>query len=112
VRTDWQVPISTDYIMLTKEEYKELINMPVLFNTPDLSLQQSIHESIQKYFDEIPANKVGGVFGVTTRDAQGNMQSNAVIAIKKGDNLVIGGYIGKNWGEKGVVTGIEGKVFF
>lgn len=86
--------------------------MPILFNKPDLSLQSQIHDSVQTYFDQIPANKVGGVFGVTTRDAQGNMQSNAVIAIKKGNKLEVGGYIGKTWGEKGVVTGIEGKFLF
>lgn len=86
--------------------------MPILFNKPDLSLQSQIHDSVQHYFDQIPATKMGGVFGITTRDAQGNYQSNAVIAIRKGDKLEVAGYIGKTWGVAGVVTGIEGKYYF
>jgi hypothetical protein len=87
--------------------------MPVLFNEPDLTLQAQIHNSVQHYFDTVAmGRKTGGVFGVTTRDAQGNTQSNAVIVIRKGDKLEVAGYIGKTWGEKGVVTGVEGKFLF
>lgn len=86
--------------------------MPILFNKPDLSLQAQIHDSVQVYFKDIPPNKIGGVFGVTTRDALGNYQSNAVIVLRKSDKLEVAGYIGKTWGVAGVVTGIEGKYLF
>ena len=78
----------------------------VLFNPPPTAdLQLAIHKSVQQYFDLIPQNKIGGVFGVATKDETGKVITNAVVAIKAGDSLEVVGYVGKVWGKTGVAAG-------
>lgn len=83
----------------------------VLFNPPPIEMHDTILKYVTPYMERIPEDKTVGVFTVFTKDAKGAMQGNAVLAIKKGDILELGGFVGKSWGGP-VVYGIESKFFF
>lgn len=83
----------------------------VLFNPPSFSLQDAIHDSIQHHIDSIPEDKIGGIFGVVTKDGNGEVITNAVVAIRRKDRLEVTGYVGKRWGKE-LVGGGEVKFFF
>lgn len=83
----------------------------IQFNTPPIEMHETILNHTKPFMEEIPEGKVGGVFGVFTKDADGTMVGNAVIVLKKGDNLELAGFVGKKWGGP-IVYGAELKYFF
>jgi hypothetical protein len=101
-------------VILYESDFMELMmaNDGVQFNSPVLTtMQSSIENALQEYYHQIPEGKKGGVFGVVTKDTDGKLLTNAVIAIKAGDKLEVGGYIGKKWGGD-LVYGLDAKFFF
>lgn len=85
----------------------------VQFNKPPtIEMENTIISHVQPFMNTIPADKHGGIFGITTIDNSGRKISNAVIAIKVDDKLEIGGYIAKTWGSSPIVYGVEAKFYF
>lgn len=90
-------------------------NVPsVKFEVPNLQMQETIIKHVTPFMDSVTAaGKKGGIFTVLTKDDQGRMIGNAVVAVKVGENVEIAGYIGKTWGTKdSVVYGVESRIFF
>lgn len=83
----------------------------IQFAPPPIEMHETILNKIKPLAEDIPKDKIGGVFGVFTRDANGVFTGNAVIVLKKGDNLELAGFIGKKWGGP-VVYGAELKYYF
>lgn len=83
----------------------------IQFNEPPIEMHNTIINQTKPMMDNIPEGKIGGVFGVFTKDANGVMIGNAAIVLKKDDDLEIVGFIGKKWGGP-VVYGTELKYYF
>lgn len=99
-------------VILYESNFLELMMAnEVQFNAPPINLHTSIETALQDYYHQIPEGKKGGVFGVVTKDSDGRLLTNAVIAVKAGDTLEVGGYIGKKWGGD-LVYGFDAKFFF
>jgi len=81
---------------------------------PMIEMQETIIKHVTPFMDAVTAaGKRGGIFTVLTKDDQGRMIGNAVVAVKVGENVEIAGYIGKTWGTKdGIVYGVESRIFF
>lgn len=86
----------------------------VQFNIPTIEMQETIIKHVTPFMDAVTnAGKRGGIFTVLTKDDQGRMIGNAVVAIKIKDSVEIAGYIGKTWGTKdSMVYGVESRIFF